>query len=108
MTVEEIDKLSASEARGLLKTIYNSPYINIYFSLKNQMDKLSKEIEASDIDFKQDGASFKNFIAWGKDALTITNNLEQILSKIDVSALKEQEQIRTRAEVGTVESYVRK
>ena len=108
MKAEEIDNLTESEAKELLKEFYNSPYIGIYFSMKTQIEKLSKEIEKAKIDFKEDSAPFKNFITWGKEALTMINNLDQILAKIDKAILKEQQERRTQAEDGSVESYIRK
>jgi hypothetical protein len=108
MKAEQIDSLSELEAKELLKEFYNSPYIGIYFSMKTQVEKLSKEIEKAEIDFKEDSAPFKNFITWGKEALTLTSNIEQILAKIDKTILKEQQDRRTKAEEGSVESYIRK
>lgn len=108
MKAEDIDNLTENEAKELLKEFYNSPYIGIYFSMKTQIEKLSKDIEKSSIDFKEDSAPFKNFISWSKESLTITSNLEQILAKIDKTILKEQQERRTKAEDGSVESYIRK
>ena len=108
MKASEIDALTEREAKDALKEFYNSPYCDIYFSIKTQVRKLSKEIEKAKIDFKEDSAPFKNFLSWGKDAITLANNLEQILSKIDKSILKEQQDKRTQAEEGTVESYIGK
>lgn len=108
MKAEEIDKLTEKEAKKLLKEFYNSPYCDVYFSIKTQIKKLSKEIENADIDFKEDSAPFKNFVTWSKDSLTITSNLEQILAKIDKSILQEQQDKRVMAEDGSVESYIRR
>lgn len=106
MTAKEIDALSEDEAKEQLKEFYNSPYCDIYFSIKTQITNLSKEIEKTKIDFKEDSAPFKNFITWSKESLTVTNNLEQILAKIDKNILKEQREKRVAAEEGTVESYI--
>ena len=108
MKAEQIDKLTEKEAKNLLKEFYNSPYCDVYFSIKNQIRKLAKEIEKAEIDFKEDSAPFKNFVTWSKESLTITSNLEQILSKIDKSILKEQQEERVKAVAGSVESYIRK
>lgn len=107
MKAEEIDLLSEVEAKGLLKEFYNSPYCDVYFSIKNQIKKLSKEIEDTDIDFKEDSAPFKNFILWSKESLTVANNLEQILSKIDSNVLIEQKKKRLQAREGSIESRTR-
>lgn len=104
----DIDNLSEEEAKELLKEFYNSPYIGIYFSMKTQIDRLSKDIEKTKIDFKEDSAPFKNFITWGKESLTMINNLDEVLSKIDKTILKEQQERRTKAEDGSLESYIRK
>lgn len=107
MKAQDIDKLGLNEAKELLKEFYNSPYCDIYFSIKSQIKKLSKEIEEADIDFKEDNAPFKNFIQWSKESLTMANNLEQILSKIDRNILAEQSEKRLSAEEGTLESYIK-
>ena len=80
---------------------YTYLYILIFFYL-------SKEIEKTKIDFKEDSAPFKNFVTWSEKSLTITSNLEQILAKIDKTILQEQQERRTKAEDGSVESYIRK
>jgi len=108
MKAEDIDALSENEAKELLKEFYNSPYCDVYFSIKSQIKKLSKEIEDANIDFKEESAPFKNFVTWSEKSLTITSNLEQILSKIDKTILAEQQERRTKAEDGTVESYIRR
>lgn len=108
MKVEQIDALSEKEAKELLLEFYNSPYCDVYFSIKSQIKKLSKEIENAQIDFKEDSAPFKNFVTWSEKSLTITSNLEQILAKIDKTILQEQQDRRTKAEDGSVESYIRK
>lgn len=108
MKTEDIDKLSEEEAKQKLKDFYNSPYADIYFSMQSQIAKLSKEIEKTTIDFKEDSAPFKNFITWGKEALTMTNNLEQILAKIDKDILSEEAAKRTEAEAGTLESFIKR
>lgn len=108
MKAKEIDSLTEREAKELLKEFYNSPYIGIYFSIKTQVDRLAKDIETTSIDFKEDSAPFKNFMTWTKESLTVTTNLEQILSKIDKTILSEQLERRTKAEDGSVESYIRK
>lgn len=107
MKVDEINKLTERQAKDKLIDLYASPYIKVYFSLKTQIDKLSKEIEDAEIDFKEDSVLFKNFMQWGKESLTITSNLEQIISKIDRDVLREEAEKRTRAEEGTIESYVK-
>jgi len=108
MRSKDIDKLTEEEAKDLLKEFYNSPYCDVYFSIKSQLSKLSKEIEKANIDFKEDSAPFKNFVTWSKESLTITSNLEQILSKIDKTIFEEQQNKRTMAEAGSVESYIGK
>jgi hypothetical protein len=108
MKVEQIDALSEREAKELLLEFYNSPYCDVYFSIKSQIKKLSKEIENAQIDFKEDSAPFKNFVTWSEKSLTITSNLEQILAKIDTSILLELQERRVKAEDGSVESYIRK
>ena len=108
MKVEQIDALSEKEAKELLLEFYNSPYCDVYFSIKSQIKKLSKEIENAQIDFKEDSAPFKNFVTWSEKSLTITSNLEQILAKIDKSILLEQQEHSVKAEDGSVESYIRK
>lgn len=108
MKSEEIDKLTEVEAKDLLKDFYNSPYCDIYFSIKNQIKKLSKEIENTKIDFIEDSAPFKNFIVWGEKSLAITNNLQEILTKIDKKILQEQQNKRLAADEGSVESYISK
>jgi hypothetical protein len=108
MKSEEIDKLTEREAKDLLQEFYNSPYCDIYFSIKGQIKKLSKDIENTSIDFIEDSAPFKNFIIWGEKSLTLANNLEQILSKIDKSILQEQQDKRLAADEGSVESYISK
>lgn len=108
MKAEDVDKLSGAEAKELLKEFYNSPYCDIYFSIKTQIRKLSKEIETAEIDFKEDNAPFKNFIQWSKESLTMATNLEQILAKIDRTILAEQSEKRLSAEEGTLESYIKR
>lgn len=108
MNLRDIESLTEREAKDLLREFYNSPYCDVYFSIKSQIQKLSKEIETAEIDFKEDSAPFKNFVTWSEKALTITSNLEQILAKIDKSILQEQQEQRTKAEEGTVESYIRR
>ena len=77
-------------------------------AIKSQISKLSKEIENTDIDFKEDSAPFKNFIIWGKESMNLTNNLENILAKIDTTILREQEKQRVSAKEGSLESYISK
>lgn len=108
MKAVDIDRLTEKEAKSILKDFYNSPYCDIYFSIKTQISKLSKEIESTDIDFKEDSAPFKNFIIWGKESMNLTNNLENILAKIDTTILREQEAQRLSAEEGSLESYISK
>jgi hypothetical protein len=108
MKAQDIDKLSEQKAKSILKDFYNSPYCDIYFSIKSQISKLSKEIENTDIDFKEDSAPFKNFIIWGKESMNLTNNLENILAKIDTTILREQEKQRVSAKEGSLESYISK
>ena len=79
MKVEQIDALSEKEAKELLLEFYNSPYCDVYFSIKSQIKKLSKEIENAQIDFKEDSAPFKNFVTWSEKSLTITSNLDRYL-----------------------------
>jgi hypothetical protein len=108
MKTEDLQKKSKEELIDIVENFYGSPFVNIYFSVKTQADKLSKQIEEADIDFKDDSAPFKNFVLWSKESLTILDNIEKILAKIDKDILIKAQEKRVSAEDTTPESYVRK
>ena len=108
MKRKDLSSKSKEELIDIIEQFYNSPYVDIYFSIKRQIRRLANEIEKTKIDFKEDSAPFKNFMQWGKESLTLANNLQEILSKIDKEILVEEQKKRTDAEPTTVESYIKK
>jgi hypothetical protein len=106
MKRKDLSSKSKEELIDIIEQFYNSPYVDIYFSIKKQVKKLSSEIEKTTIDFKEDSAPFKNFMQWGKESLNLANNLQEILSKIDSDILVEEQKKRASAGEGTVEDYI--
>lgn len=108
MTRKDLQSKSKDELIDMVESLYNSPYVEVYFSIKSQADRLAKAIEKADIDFLEDTAPFKNFITWSKESLGIMDNLEKILSKIDRDILLKEKEKRLAAEETSVESYIGK
>lgn len=104
MKHKDLESKSKEELIQLLNDFYSSPYINVYFSIKKQLDKLAHTIESATIDV--DEKSFDSFIKWGEKSLIIADNVEGLLAKMDASILREETEKRLRAEEGTIESYI--
>lgn len=102
MKAEDIDNLSEREAKERLKRIYESPYIKPFFSIQNQLDNLSTEIENATI--KIDEKTFDSFIKWGEKSMIIADNLQTMLSRIDSEILEQEKEKRLSAKKGSVEA----
>jgi hypothetical protein len=108
MTRKDLQGKTKEELIDIVESLYSSPYIEVYFSVKAQTDKLAKKIEDAEINFLEDTAPFKNFILWSKESLTIMDNLEKILSKIDRDILAKAKEKRLAAPETSLESYIGK
>jgi len=103
----DIHSLSKEELQERLKTFYASPYINVYFAVKNQMDNLSKQIEEAKIRFDDEDKLFDAFIKFGDKFEKISNSLETIRQKIDKETLEKEKDKRLSAKAGSVESFIK-
>jgi hypothetical protein len=106
MTQKEIKSKSKQELEEILIDIYASPYIPIYFSIKDQLKKLAEEIEGATINLGS--KDYDHFLKWGEKAPVIAEGLKNILSKIDPATLREEQKRKASAEDTSVESYIGK
>lgn len=107
MTLDEIKSKSKEELEQIVYSIHQSPYLNVYFSIKGQLDKLAKEIENAPITIEEPKL-FDSFLKWTEKSLTATNNLQEILEKIDREVLLKAKEERLSATETSVESYISK
>lgn len=87
MKNKDIDKLDLTEAKRILKKIFESPYLESYISMKGQVDDISKQISNIKINFGQEDDAFDEFIKWGDKLEKLTDAIYNLESKIDPTEL---------------------
>lgn len=98
---------SKDELISILEDFYANPNIDLYFAIKKQLIDLAHQIEEAEIKFDaEETTQFKNFLQFSKESVLISNNLKEIQANIDNKILKEEENKRTSAKKGSIESYV--
>jgi hypothetical protein len=105
MTRKDLQGKTKEELIDIVERIYSSPYLGIYFSIQNQLDKLAKEIEYAPITIEE--RTFDSFLKWGEKSLVIADNLQAIIAKIDSDTLTAEKDKRLKAKTGSPESFRR-
>lgn len=104
LTEKEIRSKSKKELEDILIDIYQSPYAGIYFSIKSQLDRLSKEIEEAEISLES--KSYDNFMKWTEKSLTAAQNMDGLLGLIDPDILRREREKRLEADDYSPEAFV--
>jgi hypothetical protein len=109
MKIEDIEKLSKTEAIDRLKGFYsNSESAQAYLSIQEQILKISEAFDNIDIDITSDSSdkAFERFISFGDKLIKIEEAQRKRLAMLDENVLREQKEKRLSAKQGTVESFV--
>jgi hypothetical protein len=91
-----IDKLDLPEAKRILKKVFDSPLLNVYISMKKQVDDITSQIENTPIVFGQDSDEFNEFIKWGDKVQKLTDLIYDLEKKIDPTELARAKRARLK------------
>lgn len=101
----DYNRMTKEELIDKLRSYESSPLLDIYVATQTQLKNIAKEIKEANIPFEEGNKLFEAFIKWGKESLTISENLEKIKQKLDPEELKRVRKDKTEARVGSVESF---
>lgn len=110
MTESEIDSLTESEAKQKLKAFFKHPAVDIYFSVKGQMENMAAQIEALDIDITdKDNKHITDVIMeFANKGANIAETMTKLRSQIDAETFLKEKQKRLQPKRDSQEYYVLK
>ena len=110
MTDSEIDDLTLGEARLKLKSFFKHPAVDIYFSVKAQMESMAAQIEGINVYVtdKENKHVTDVIMEFAKRGAEISKTMTELRSQIDAETFLKEKQKRLKPRRDSVEHYVLK
>lgn len=110
MTESEIDDLNEKEAKQKLKSFFKHPAVDIYFSVKSQMESMAAQIERLDVDItdKENKHVTDVIMEFANKGAQISETMTKLRSQIDAETFLKEKQKRLQPKRDSPEYYVLK
>lgn len=100
-------QLSDKELRDFFNRIMDKPYFRAYVTMSSKFNALCDAFDEATITIDGESDEFKNFMAFSKQLLSMMEDMEKMMMKIDPERAIQIKEEQTAANQSSLENFVR-
>lgn len=100
-------ELTEKELREFYNNMMAKPHFRGYMTVSNQFNKLCEKFDNAEINIDGETEEFKNFMLFSKQLLSMLEDMDKMMMKIDPEKAAEVKAEQTAASSAALESWVK-
>lgn len=105
--MKKAKELTEKELREFYERAMDKPYFRAYITISNQFNAICDEFDRTKITIDGETDEFKNFMMFSKQLLSMMEDMEKMMMKIDPERAKQVKDEQTAASHAALENFVR-